>query len=73
MLCLLHSCRWCNPCKILTPLLEEVVSKAKGNVDLAKVDIDELPDLALEYNVRESGRVVGRRRESVERGEGIRG
>ncbi|KAL4702584.1 hypothetical protein ACJJTC_016060 [Scirpophaga incertulas] len=42
---------WCNPCKLLTPRLESIISENKGKVMLAKVDIDEQSDLALDYNV----------------------
>lgn len=44
---------WCGPCKLLTPRLETLIGSKKGeaSVDLAKVDIDELDELAAEYNV----------------------
>lgn len=42
---------WCNPCRQLTPRLESVISENKGKVVLAKVDIDEQSDLALDYEV----------------------
>ncbi|XP_045766212.1 thioredoxin, mitochondrial-like [Maniola jurtina] len=42
---------WCNPCKLLTPRLESIISENKGKVILAKVDIDEQTDLALDYEV----------------------
>uniref|UniRef100_A0A8D9B5P9 Thioredoxin, mitochondrial n=1 Tax=Cacopsylla melanoneura TaxID=428564 RepID=A0A8D9B5P9_9HEMI len=42
---------WCNPCKTLTPRLESVIDEMKGKVVLAKVDIDELTDLAMDYEV----------------------
>lgn len=43
--------RWCNPCRLLTPRLESIVSESKGKIILAKVDIDEQTDLALDYEV----------------------
>ncbi|GLH06316.1 Thioredoxin-T [Gryllus bimaculatus] len=42
---------WCNPCRMLTPRLETVIEEQKGKVLLAKVDIDENTDLALDYEV----------------------
>lgn len=46
--------RWCGPCKILGPRLEKAVAKQKGRVAMAKVDIDDHTDLAIEYGVRPS-------------------
>ncbi|XP_015265681.1 PREDICTED: thioredoxin, mitochondrial [Gekko japonicus] len=43
--------QWCGPCKILGPRLEKMVAKQKGRVLMAKVDIDDHTDLALEYEV----------------------
>lgn len=45
------SCRWCNPCRLLTPRIEQVVAEKQGKILLAKVDIDEHTDLALDYEV----------------------
>uniref|UniRef100_A0A452UL37 Thioredoxin 2 n=1 Tax=Ursus maritimus TaxID=29073 RepID=A0A452UL37_URSMA len=43
--------QWCGPCKILGPRLEKAVAKQHGKVVMAKVDIDDHTDLALEYEV----------------------
>ena len=43
--------RWCGPCRSLAPLLEGLASEREGRVKLATVDIDTLPDLALQYEV----------------------
>ncbi|KAH8298451.1 hypothetical protein KR044_003482, partial [Drosophila immigrans] len=42
---------WCTPCKALTPRLVNVVNEQRGRVHLARVDIDEFTDLALDYEV----------------------
>ena len=42
---------WCGPCKVLAPKLSEVMNVFGDKADLAKVDIDELTDLAMEYEV----------------------
>lgn len=40
---------WCGPCKILKPILEKL--KQEYNFTLGKIDIDQNPELANEYNV----------------------
>ncbi|XP_076680310.1 thioredoxin, mitochondrial [Andrena cerasifolii] len=42
---------WCNPCRMLTPRIESIIAEKQGKVLLAKVDIDENSDLALDYQV----------------------
>jgi putative thioredoxin len=43
---------WCQPCKSLTPLLEKFAIEAQGSFLLAKVNVDDNPNLALRYSVR---------------------
>ncbi|KAJ8919832.1 hypothetical protein NQ315_006361 [Exocentrus adspersus] len=43
--------RWCGPCKALEPRLENVMAQRKGQINLAKVDIDDLGELAAKYEV----------------------
>ncbi|XP_069510477.1 thioredoxin, mitochondrial [Ambystoma mexicanum] len=43
--------QWCGPCKILAPRLERLVAQLNGKVRMAKVDIDDHTDLALQYEV----------------------
>jgi len=43
---------WCGPCRALTPILERVVAGSGGAFLLAKVNIDEHPELATRYGVR---------------------
>ncbi|WP_370196752.1 thioredoxin [Aurantimonas sp.] len=42
---------WCGPCKMIAPSLEEISSEM-DNVRIAKVNIDENPDIAAQYGVR---------------------
>ena len=43
---------WCQPCKILDPILEKLTLEANGNLRLARVDTDDNPNLAIRYGVR---------------------
>ena len=41
---------WCGPCKMITPVLEEVEGDYP-DVEFVKVDVDEEPDLARRYGI----------------------
>ena len=43
---------WCGPCKQLAPLLERLVTEAKGAVRLVKVNIDENPEIAQQLRIQ---------------------
>lgn len=43
---------WCQPCKTLTPLLEKLVHQSEGNLRLARVNVDQNPNLAMMFSVR---------------------
>ncbi|MBM3502136.1 MAG: co-chaperone YbbN, partial [Armatimonadetes bacterium] len=43
---------WCAPCRTLGPLLERLTVEAGGAFQLAKVDVDASPNLAVRYGVR---------------------
>lgn len=42
---------WCGPCRALAPAFAAIADEYKGKVKLAKVNVDENPDLANKYHV----------------------
>lgn len=43
---------WCGPCKFLGPIIEQLAQEADGKWELVKINSDEDPDIAKQYNVR---------------------
>ncbi|XP_046859206.1 thioredoxin, mitochondrial-like [Xenia sp. Carnegie-2017] len=52
---------WCGPCKQLAPKLDSLIDSKNGAVMLAKVDIDENTDLAMEYAITAVPTILGMR------------
>jgi thioredoxin 1 len=42
---------WCGPCKMITPILEEIAVEQAGKVRVAKLNVDDNPDAARRYEV----------------------
>lgn len=42
---------WCGPCKMLSPVLEEVANELGDAVTIVKVDVDEDGELAAQYGI----------------------
>lgn len=43
---------WCGPCKSLGPILEKVIGETQGLVELAKVNVDENPEVSAAFQVQ---------------------
>ena len=43
---------WCRPCSIMSPVLDELAADYKGKIKVAKVNVDDSPQLASKYQVR---------------------
>ncbi len=58
---------WCGPCKILSPLVEELAKEYDGKLKVGKVNVDENNSLASQYGIMsiptlkffKGGKVVG--------------
>lgn len=50
---------WCGPCKLLAPRLESLIAGKNGKVILAKIDIDENTDLAVNHGVEAVPTIIG--------------
>lgn len=42
---------WCGPCRMMTPVLEDIDNEYQGSINIGKVDVDELGEIAAQYNV----------------------
>ena len=42
---------WCGPCKMLSPVLDELATHYQGKVKIAKVNVDDNQQLAAQFNV----------------------
>ena len=59
---------WCGPCRMVGPAVEQLSQELDGRVKVAKVNVDERPEIAARYGVRsipslllfKGGREIGR-------------
>jgi len=42
---------WCGPCRMITPIVEELAAENVGAVEVAKINIDDNPKVAATYGV----------------------
>ncbi|KAG4922630.1 hypothetical protein JHK82_051604 [Glycine max] len=72
------SASWCGPCKFIEPAIHAMADKF-NDVDFVKIDVDELPDVAQEFQVqamptfvlwkkgKEVDKVVGAKKDELEK------
>ncbi|MEM9386337.1 MAG: thioredoxin [Pseudomonadota bacterium] len=49
---------WCGPCRMLTPLIEQLSSSYEGRAKVAKLNVDEAQQVAMKFNVRSIPTVI---------------
>ncbi len=42
---------WCQPCRMVAPVVEEIASENAGKIKVLKLDVDENQNTAMQYNV----------------------
>jgi thioredoxin 1 len=42
---------WCGPCKMIAPILGEIAAEQGDHLTIAKLNVDENPEIAMRYNV----------------------
>ncbi|MDY2640903.1 MAG: thioredoxin [Mediterranea sp.] len=43
---------WCGPCKMVSPIIDELAEAYEGRVIIGKCDVDENNDVAMEFGIR---------------------
>lgn len=43
---------WCGPCRMLTPIIEELHEEYEGKVKVGKLNVDQNPEVSMKYGVR---------------------
>ena len=42
---------WCGPCKVISPIIDEIATELDGKLKVVKVNVDEAQELATKYSV----------------------
>ena len=42
---------WCGPCKMISPIVDEIANDLQGKLKVGKVNVDDVQELAAQYNV----------------------
>lgn len=42
---------WCGPCRMVSPIVDEIGNESDGRYMVGKVNVDEEPDIAERYNI----------------------
>lgn len=43
---------WCGPCRMITPIIEELAKEYDGKATIGKVNVDHNPNISMKYGIR---------------------
>ena len=43
---------WCGPCKMIAPFIEEIAGEYEGKIKVGKLDVDNNPNVSMQYGIR---------------------
>ncbi len=43
---------WCGPCRMIAPTIEELAEQYEGRAKVAKLDVDNNPQVAMQFGIR---------------------
>lgn len=43
---------WCGPCRMVSPIVEELAGEYEGKLKVGKVDVDSNPEVSMKYGIR---------------------
>ncbi len=43
---------WCGPCKMVTPVVEEIATEYDGKLKVGKLDVDNNPEVSMKFGIR---------------------
>ncbi len=42
---------WCGPCRMVSPIVDELEGELEGNIKVVKINVDDEPEIASKFNV----------------------
>lgn len=68
---LVFGATWCGPCKAMAPVIEEIANVYAQDVAVAKIDIEQSPEIASAFQVRGVPTLLLRREQELDRHTGM--
>jgi len=60
---------WCGPCRMISPLIDEIAKEYQGKLKCVKLNTDESPGVATEYGIRSIPTIIifknGQKQETI--------